>query len=176
MTDLDDFVDLPVRLDAISERLDAALPVSTPDRPQIEHISSSEVKEESDRNIKELIDMGMSTIPTMINLMNESQSDKMFTAGAAVLKTMFELNEKWQEMNKPQQKQQQQSTSPTTINHVYYGSTEDMLKRKREQRKMAQKAIEDAEIVDSTSTIVEPSSVSSFVPSNDSSSGDSTDN
>lgn len=139
-------------MDIISNTLGAQTPVNYLQRPEQVQADAQADYKIARTNIKELIDQGMETIPTMVQLMKEAQSDKMFAAGAKVLETLSNLNLQLSKLSKeemtsekPTEGQPKQTNIGTQ--HVYVGTTEALLQRMREQKRDQQEVI-DVEVLE----------------------------
>lgn len=136
-------------LDTISNTLGAQTPVNYLPRPeQVQQDAQADYKD-ARKNIRELIDQGMETIPTMVQLMKEAQSDKMFSAGAVVLKTLSELNLQLSKLSKEEMASEKTPAEPqkqTNIGtqYVYVGTTEALLQQNRDRQRIQ----ESQEVID----------------------------
>lgn len=149
--------------DPISKVLDTATPVGKLERPQLP-APDDEIKEapeidedfqEARANMKELISQAMEQIPELINLMEQSQNDKMISAVSSFIKTTADLNTSLSKLTKDIKRLpkthkniQQDASDPSTIptNTVFIGTTEQLL-RMLNNRNDASQAI-DGEFVE----------------------------
>lgn len=145
--------------DPISQALDTATPIAQLQRPQVDNLpaptsqpeEAPEIDEdfrEARANLKELIAQTMEQVPDMVNLMQQSQSDKMIQAVSSWIKTAAELNTSLSKLSKEIKRQPRtgkvtengEPVAQVTHNHnaVYVGSTEDFL------RMLSKRSKEDA--------------------------------
>lgn len=142
-------------LDPISKAFDTETPIGKIDRPGNQLIpkpgeevpEAPEIEEdfqEARANLRELISQAMEQIPDMINLMQQSQSDKMISAVSSFIKTAADLNTSLSKLSKEIKRQpkagkgQTNEDSPQQVTHnhnaVYVGSTEDFLRMLNKRR------------------------------------------
>lgn len=145
-------------VDPISKALGAATPISSLPRPVTDENLPATVEKESEEpreieddyqearsNIKELIAQAMEQIPDLVNLMSQSQSDKMISAVSGFIKTAGDLNLNLSRLSKDIKTPKYSKNGPTTptgvpeaqtaTNIVYVGTTEEILRKIREDRK-----------------------------------------
>lgn len=161
-------------VDPISKALNAATPIGSLPRPVVEEnlpavIDESEPHEieddyqEARSNIKELISQTMEQIPDLINLMSQSQNEKMISAVSGFIKTAGDLNLNMSKLSKdiktPKTVKGSNSSessvgAPQSINAIFVGSTEEFLRKLREDRKAQTANLEpvDAEFTEVTSS------------------------
>lgn len=151
--------------DPISMKLDVATPVAQLDRPVLpapekavaDAVEAPEIEEdfqEARANMKELISQAMEQIPDMINLMQQSQNDKMISAVSSFIKTTSDLNISLSKLSKEIKRQPKvgkeikDDSSPAQVTHnhnsVFVGTTEDFLRLMANK----QKEIKDAEVIE----------------------------
>lgn len=53
------------------------------------------------KNLKEIIDSSMESLPGLFRVMADSEDSKMYQVGAAFIKTLSEINKTYYEVNKP---------------------------------------------------------------------------
>lgn len=140
-------------LDTISQTLGTEQGMDFLPRPATEEQTAKDDFKTARTNIKELIEQGMGAIPTMIHLMQEAQSDKMYVAGARMLETLAALNANLVKMAKEEvSSPKTESTVNQTVvkeQHVYVGTTEAYLEQKRQARKLAnQNVADEPEVID----------------------------
>lgn len=127
--------------DPISEALGTETPMVALPRPEQTEATAAEDFNTARANLRELIQQGMAAVPTMMMLMREAQSDKMFSSGAAYMKMLADLNAQLLKQSKeniksaPPAVAQAQNVNITQTNHVYHGTTTDYL-RQRKARKL----------------------------------------
>ena len=144
-------------LDVISQTLGAATPVAQLPRPT-QSTEMTEVKEapeieddyqEARSNLKELIGQMMEQIPDLINVTQQAQTDKMYSAAASFIKAAADLNISLSKLSKEIKKpdkvkgeRQQTGDQPvqqvTQNNNVFVGSTEDFLDMMEARRRKAE--------------------------------------
>lgn len=152
-------------LDPISQALDAATPIGQLTRPTAHLPAPEDVPKEAPEieedfqearsNLRELISQAMEQIPDMINLMSQSQSEKMISAVSSFMKTTADLNTSLSKLSKEIKRQpkskdvavagQNQPQTTSIENAVFVGSTEDFLRMLSDRKK--QEAI-DADFVE----------------------------
>lgn len=146
--------------DPISLAIGAETGMVPIDRPDTPDKDAKEDYQSARKNISELIEQGMASVPTMLHLMNEAQSDKMYKAAAEYLKVLSGLNIQLAELSKEQIKgtpaakeapQVQQITQ--TNNITYVGTTEKLLEQRRAARKQRD-GISQEDVIDVPSTPV----------------------
>jgi hypothetical protein len=129
-------------LDSISQALDAATPMALVPRPEVEmHPDVTEDFTSARENMHEMIKQTMEALPGMFSLMREAQSDKMYQAGASLLKVAAELQNQLVTMSREQHVRKESKNDPPhapTIHQtaVFIGSTEDYLRQKAEEAKI----------------------------------------
>ena len=138
-------------MDSISTSLDTATPMDFLPRPAVEESTAKEDFVLARKNMKEIIEQAMSTLPMMVHLMQEAQSDKMYSAGATMFKTLTDLNKDLAKLSKEESK----SDSPAPVNQtyiaqqtVYEGTTESYLAKLKAQREQVQLPAIEAEVVE----------------------------
>lgn len=155
-------------LDVISQTLGAATPVAQLPRPA-QSTEMAEAKEapeveddyqEARSNLKELIGQMMEQVPDLINLTQQSQTDKMYSAAASFIKAAADLNISLSKLSKEikrPDKPKGSSNQPgeaapvqqvTQNNNVFVGSTEDFLEMMEARRRSALETAVDAEFVE----------------------------
>lgn len=150
-------------LDPISQALGTATGIASLPRPPapVEKKESDEAPEieddyqEARSNLKELISQTMEQIPDLINLMSQSQSDKMISAVSSFVKTAADLNTSLSKLSKEIKRPGKGSpgkvgdaeVAPTQItnHHHYIGSTEDLLRMIAKQAAESKMPVIEAE-------------------------------
>ena len=146
-----------MNFDPISQALDTAFPIAQLERPKSTALlpaPTDEIEKEAPEidedfrearaNLKELITQAMDQIPDLMNLVQQSQSDKMISAVSGWMKTAADLNTSMSKLSKeikrkPTPKQLPGSPdAPAQItqnNSVFVGSTEEFLRMLSERDK-----------------------------------------
>ena len=60
-----------------------------------------EASEYVNKNLKEIIDNSMDSLPGLFRVMSDSEDPKMYQVGATFIKTLSEINKTYYEVNKP---------------------------------------------------------------------------
>lgn len=60
-----------------------------------------EASEYVNKNLKEIIDSSMESLPGLFRVMSDSEDPKMYQVGATFIKTLSEINKTYYEVNKP---------------------------------------------------------------------------
>lgn len=128
-------------LDSISQALDAATPMLPIPRPEVDmHPDVTEDFSAARENMHEMIKQTMDALPGMFSLMREAQSDKMYQAGASLLKVAADLQSQLVTMSREQHVRKESkadSLVPTVLQTaVFIGSTEDYLRQRAEEAKI----------------------------------------
>lgn len=134
--------------DPISAALGTETPMVALPRPEQTEQTAAEDFNTARNNLRELITQGMAAVPTMMMLMREAQSDKMFSSGAAYMKMLADLNAQLLKQSKENIKSAPVPVAPTgdvhitQTNHVYHGTTTEYLRQRKREREEAVDVIE----------------------------------
>lgn len=122
--------------------VDANDPLPLIERPKYEEKTEADITT-ARTNLIELIEQGMEQVPSLLDGCSLSQDPKMYSAAAQFMNVLKDMNATLAKINSPLKPKDTAAQTPVpqtiqnTQNNVYVGTTEDYLKKKRQEREAA---------------------------------------
>lgn len=114
-------------------------PLPLIERPKYEEKTEADITT-ARKNLIELIEQGMEQVPSMLDNCSLLQDPKMYAAAAQFMNSLKDMNATLAKINSPLKPKEAPvaAAAPQTIqntqNNVYVGTTEDFIKRKKQER------------------------------------------
>ena len=114
-----------------NSKFSEVLNIDPPNQEVIEPSINNEVEDDYDyarKNLRDLIDSGMSDLNTVMDIARQSESPRAFEVATNLLKTLTDTNKDLLELAKKKKDLTQEKETKNVTNALFVGSTADLQK------------------------------------------------
>ena len=114
-----------------NSKFSEVLDIDPPNQEVLEPSINNEVEDDYDyarKNLRDLIDSGMSDLNTVIDIARQSESPRAFEVATNLLKTLTDTNKDLLELAKKKKDLTQEKETKNVTNALFVGSTADLQK------------------------------------------------
>ena len=114
-----------------NSKFSEVLDVDPPNQEVLEPSINNEVEDDYDyarKNLRDLIDSGMSDLNTVMDIARQSESPRAFEVATNLLKTLTDTNKDLLELAKKKKDLTQEKETKNVTNALFVGSTADLQK------------------------------------------------
>ena len=114
-----------------NSKFSEVLDIDPPNQEVLEPSINNEVEDDYDyarKNLRDLIDSGMSDLNTVMDIARQSESPRAFEVATNLLKTLTDTNKDLLELAKKKKDLTQEKETKNVTNALFVGSTADLQK------------------------------------------------